>query len=619
MSAGLELGGDRAIFLLRQAFRHKSVLVLATIAAFALSCLIIFNLTPLYKASALLLLPSAPADDPRYGAGRGLQTDPFLIASELDVLASEEVARSVVQRLHLIDNPQFNTTSFLSDALSSLKGAADGTAEGTSTDEEFKIDSVVESYMRSLSTYNDGRSTTAHVSFTSPDPRLAAEIVNAHVAAYINLQTDRRAAAQRRVVNLLQSELDQRQQDLRDAELALQQFRTAEPTPEEAATSRTPAFEASEEARLVAAVNSAQTDISQTAARLENASKVLKSGLLQSASFVANDAKLVSPATAPTRKVFPKTSLFLLVALIASCVCGFAAAVLFDHALNRGNRLRRAVRNLGLDILGAVPLDQAILSSWRLIDVRSREQIRFVREALLKRGNLECPVILVTSALPREGKSSIAVRLARSLAATGRKTLLIDADMRLACASAMLGWNEGDGPGLADVLAGNAHFSDAVAFRNEENFHLMPPGGSPGDVDVLASRRMNELADQLRDYFQAIVIDSPPLSAASDAVPMAAISDVVVLTVRANRTSLDCLEKSVALLRGCHAPLAGCVLTGVTGAESDDLSPRDRKRYSPRTMLKGGGIAVEQPPESTQKTAESAAKSEAKPRTGAAA
>ncbi|WP_181408135.1 tyrosine-protein kinase domain-containing protein [Pararhizobium mangrovi] len=587
MQENMELGGERIVLLLRRALRHKIVLAATALGVFAACCLVIFNLTPAYRASALLLLPSARADDPRYGTNQIPQTDPFLIASELDVLTSEEVARKVIGELDLTDAPEFNTTSALASFVGSLKHFFGGSADTPSdrvqpwSAAQLRLDSVIAAYQDRLSVYNDGRSTTAHVSFTSTNPQLAARIVNAHVQAYIDLQADRRVGSQQHVVALLTSALDKRQADLRDAELALHDFRAHK---DAATTERTPAFQASEEARLVRAVDTAQSDISQTSARLEDASQALKSGILQSASFVANDAKLVSPAGVPTRKVFPRTTLFLLAGLLAASGCGFAAAVGVDVAVNRGERFRGAMQSLGLPILGSIPLRSSIFGRRSLNEIRCTEQMRFVREALLEKVDVDCPVVLVTSSMPREGKSSISLRLARSLAATGRRTLVVDADLRMARTSATLGHDKA-AAGLADVLAGDVPFAEAIEFVAAESLYLMP-AGTAGDVDALASHRIGDLVEQLRGHYQAIVVDSPPLVAVADAVSLARLADANLLVVRVDRTAGTTLEKSVGLLRACHVTIAGCVLTGITGQESDLLTPRERKRYVPRRNQK---------------------------------
>lgn len=176
---------------------------------------------------------------------------------------------------------------------------------------------------------------------------------------------------------------------------------------------------------------------------------------------------------------------------------------------------------------------------------RGTEEFRTLRSRLyLTREKMSLKKILVTSALPREGKSFTSANLAQVLVRQhGRRVLLIDADLRGPRLHLMLGTNAG--PGLCDYLQGT---SDEFAIMQRgpmENLFFIPSGMNIGDAaELVANGRLKLLLQRVEPLFDWIVIDSPPAVPVSDASILAKACDGVVMVVRSNATPVDMARRA---------------------------------------------------------------------------
>lgn len=175
-------------------------------------------------------------------------------------------------------------------------------------------------------------------------------------------------------------------------------------------------------------------------------------------------------------------------------------------------------------------------------DAGRDEQFRSLRSRLYQiREKRPLKRLLITSALPEEGKSFVAVNLAHALCAQhGRKVLLVDADLRRARLHIAMGTKAS--PGLADCLLGDAG-EEAIQHEGKQDggeLFFLPAGSHvdhPGDL--LGSDRLSALMDRLSDYFDWIVIDTPPVAPVSDASVLAKHCDGLLLVVRAGSTPIE--------------------------------------------------------------------------------
>lgn len=225
---------------------------------------------------------------------------------------------------------------------------------------------------------------------------------------------------------------------------------------------------------------------------------------------------------------------------------------------------------VGLEVLAAVPSipkrERAHLSRSFLNAPFSRhaESIRTAHSGVMLSGtNASHRVILVTSAMPGEGKTTIACNLALSHA-QNQRTLLIDADMRRSRASRRLGITASV-KGLTNLIAGDAEVRELVHVINGSPLFIMPVGNLiPGNpFDLLISKQFRTAIAALSDHFDVIVIDSPPVELVSDALAIAPVSTTTVLVIKADDTSATQVRKASTKLRRNGASQLVAILNAV--------------------------------------------------------
>jgi polysaccharide biosynthesis transport protein len=206
------------------------------------------------------------------------------------------------------------------------------------------------------------------------------------------------------------------------------------------------------------------------------------------------------------------------------------------------------------------------------------ESYRALRTSLLL-SNLGSPpkVIMVTSALPQEGKTTTsincAVVLAQMMGQKGGRVLLIDADLRRPSIHKTLGM--GPRSGLSNVLTGTVELDKAIAPTSIlPNLFVLPAGTPPPDpAELLASTEMRDLLTALREQYDHIVVDTPPSLSVTDAVVLSPRADAVILVIRAERTTKQSLLRARELLAQVNAKVIGVLLNAV------DLSSPDYYYY----------------------------------------
>ncbi len=200
------------------------------------------------------------------------------------------------------------------------------------------------------------------------------------------------------------------------------------------------------------------------------------------------------------------------------------------------------------------------------------EAFRALRTALLlSRPDHPPQVILVTSALPREGKTTAAANLAVTLAQLGDKTVLVDADLRKPGIGRLLNLGTGKYAGLSSYLAGVSTL-DLVTVPHPAipNLAAIPTGPlPPNPADLLSSHKLTEAIAELRKKFKFVVIDSPPIMAATDAVILSVQADGVLLVVRSGETPKEAFTRTRDLLVSVNCHLLGVVLNAVDSSAPD--------------------------------------------------
>ncbi len=179
--------------------------------------------------------------------------------------------------------------------------------------------------------------------------------------------------------------------------------------------------------------------------------------------------------------------------------------------------------------------------------------------------NTSCRVIGVTSALRGEGKSVTTINIAYTMALNGKKVLLIDADMRIPSISKKLDLSKGIG--LSNLLVGldkvNETFQRFNSTKHETGFDIIPAGDlPPNPAELLGSKRMSSLLNSLKQHYDFIFIDLPPICAVSDALIASKVTDGMIIVVRQDYCRTDTLRDTVKQLEFVEANIIGFVYNG---------------------------------------------------------
>lgn len=171
----------------------------------------------------------------------------------------------------------------------------------------------------------------------------------------------------------------------------------------------------------------------------------------------------------------------------------------------------------------------------------------------------KCPVIGVTSSMRGEGKSTTAVNLSYVLAESGKKVLLIDGDLRIPSVAKKM--NIESTPGLSDILKGGISALSEFDFQSYNNWFIMPSGTlPPNPSELLGSSRMENLLGKLREIFDYIVIDLPPVNLVSDALAISQFISGMVVVIREEYTEKKELENCIRQLKLSNVKVLGCVM-----------------------------------------------------------
>jgi succinoglycan biosynthesis transport protein ExoP len=302
--------------------------------------------------------------------------------------------------------------------------------------------------------------------------------------------------------------------------------------------------------------------------------------------YRGSNIQVLDRAEVPAYPVLPRTGRDLLLAslggLVLACVLAFGVEY-FDSRIRLPDEVRQ---HLGLPFLGMIPAlgkdDGSGEGPLMRGDVPPAfsEAIRSVRTALLFSSAEEGPrSVVVTSTGPHEGKTLVSSSLAITLAQTGQRTVVVDADMRRPRMHEALGRSQE--PGLSNVLVGEASLADATRATSIPNLTLLAAGHiPPNPVELLCSPRYAELMAELKRRYDWIIIDAPPVMPVTDAAVIANSASGVLFVVGSEMTPRQNAAAAVEQLRGASARFVGAVLNRVhLTRHSYYYSPYYRKEY----------------------------------------
>lgn len=306
-------------------------------------------------------------------------------------------------------------------------------------------------------------------------------------------------------------------------------------------------------------------------AREADTNRTLYEGLLQrykevsaASGITVNNISIVDQADVPIQPTSPR--LFLNLALAGMLGLALAAGVVFlREQLDDVIRSPDDVENkLGLHLLGVIPETSNADIREQLLNPRSTlaEGYNALRTSLIYSSTTGLPhVILLTSSQPGEGKSTSAYALANSLAKLGKRTCLIEADLRRPMMATFLGVDV-KGRGLTALLTSDSDIRPAIMETDQSNLSVVCAGAMPpGPTELLGSPRFLQVLEEFRELFDVIILDGPPVLGLADAPILSSIADATVYVVEANRPHRGAAKTAVRRLRTANSNLIGAVLT----------------------------------------------------------
>ena len=286
--------------------------------------------------------------------------------------------------------------------------------------------------------------------------------------------------------------------------------------------------------------------------------------------------QVVDPARPSAKQVFPSMPLNLIAGFFLSGMVGIGAIVLLDSLDGRVRSPEDAVKLPDVDVIAALPRFQnSRKKSGRVVAIMPKnrrtkllleyqESIRALRNSMIAlMTDRALRSLVITSPSAYEDASNIVSNLAFSYAMLGRKVLLIDANLREPALHRMF---EKEGTvGLADVVAGKKTWQEPLVKVAREELYLLPAGLMTESSSDLISTRMPSLLDDIYAEFELVLIVTPPVLAAPEAVPLATSAEGVLVLSRARSTAAKDISAAYAALRRARANIVGMVMTDVDG------------------------------------------------------
>lgn len=295
----------------------------------------------------------------------------------------------------------------------------------------------------------------------------------------------------------------------------------------------------------------------------------------EASSLDTTNARISDAAVPPLSPSKPKKPLIIALGLILGLIGSVAIAFLREYLDDTVMGADQIESKLGLPLLGIVPkikgkkTTQLALSPDNIDDKRGTfaESIRTIHTSIsLGSGEASDKIVVVTSSVPNEGKSTLSLNLAYAMCegdTVGEKVLLIDADMRRPSVHKTLGLPI-ESPGLCNLIEKTARAADCIYKDLLDKLDVMPAGGVPANpLEMLSSKRFGYLMEQLRKHYDRIIIDSPPVQAVSDALMLSRNADAVLYVIRSAETPFPVAQRGVRRMQQMGAPIKGLIVSQV--------------------------------------------------------
>ena len=284
--------------------------------------------------------------------------------------------------------------------------------------------------------------------------------------------------------------------------------------------------------------------------------------------ILLSDVRVIEPAEVPFRPILPNRFNDAIMALLAALALGLGAAFLRENLDRSIKSLSELEGKTGLPVFGTLPYTESVAGNRdTLITVAKprspeSESYRSLRTNI-QFANLEKTIktLILTSAVPGEGKTTTTCNIAVTMANAGLKTLLIDCDMRKPRVNEYFGLERHSG--LSDILIHSRDWREVAMPTEVENLHVISSGSiPPNPSELLGSKSMSAFLDEIKEEYEMILLDVPPVLVVTDAVLLGPKVDGLFLVVRANHAPIDAVQRAVTQLNTVHIKPVGVIFNG---------------------------------------------------------
>jgi capsular exopolysaccharide synthesis family protein len=288
------------------------------------------------------------------------------------------------------------------------------------------------------------------------------------------------------------------------------------------------------------------------------------------------NARVIENAMVPGAPISPRPAFNLAVGGLAGLLLAAATVIILEARDTSVKSVKEARERFRYPLLGSIPTFSERVNpqrrdlGWIIPEIPVRdlprsatsESYRMLQTSLrFLSSDTELKMIVVTSSVPREGKSTVSANLAASMAQAGRRVLLVDADMRRSSQHQI--WELPNTAGLSNVLVGQVELRTAVR-QGMENLDVLTAGVlPPNPCALLDSKRMASLFETISDQYDAVIIDTPPLVIAADALILGKMADGVLMVVRPEVANSASITSSKEVIEQSGQNVLGLVVNGV--------------------------------------------------------
>lgn len=298
-----------------------------------------------------------------------------------------------------------------------------------------------------------------------------------------------------------------------------------------------------------------------------------------------NTLSILEPANVPTAPLDSNLATNILVATLLGCVLAAGGAYLIEFLDDSYRTADEAQEALGVPVLASVPLinrpnDNSKLVMMQTAPAPEMEAYRLLRVNLEFSGvDKAVKLLLVTGTSAQDGKSLTAANLAAAYARAGKQVILLDADLHRPTQQRL--FKVANNMGLTTALrSADSVLESLLQPTAAAGLHILTSGPlPPNPSELLSSKRMQEILSRLQELAEIVVVDSPPLTAVTDAIILARAADGVLLTIRAGKTRRINSKRALKLLKQVQARLLGIVYNGAPATDTEYRASYGYYRY----------------------------------------